>query len=53
MSAGILLPFSITTTSPGTKLAAGNFYYYPSRITNVSGGMKFLKASIMASDLAF
>lgn len=53
ISAGILLPFSITTTSPGTKFDAGNFYYYPSRITNVSGGIKFLKASIIASDFAF
>lgn len=52
-SAGILLPFSTITTSPGTKLEAGNFYYYPSLITKVSGGIKFLKESIIASDFAF
>jgi len=52
-SAGILFPNSITTTSPGTKSDAGNLIYYPSLITSVSGGMKFLKASIIASDLAF
>lgn len=53
ISAGILLPNSITTISPGTRLEAGNFYYSPFLITNVSGGMKFLNASIIASDLAF
>lgn len=53
MSAGIFFPNSITTTSPGTKSNAGNFYYYPSLITKVSGGMKFLNASIIASDFEF
>lgn len=53
ISAGILFPNSIITTSPGTKFEAANFDYYPSRITKVSGGIKFLKASMIASDFEF
>lgn len=53
MSAGIFLPNSTITTSPGTKSTAGNFYYFPSRITIVSGGIKFTNPSIIASDFLF
>lgn len=41
------------TISPGTRFYAWIFYYSPFLITNVSGGIKFLNASIIASDLAF
>lgn len=50
ISAGIRFPNSTITTSPGTNSVAYIFYWTPSLITKVSGGMKFLKASIMASD---
>lgn len=52
-SAGILFPYSTITTSPGTNSDAAIFYCYPSLMTKVSGGMKFLKAAIIASDFAF
>ena len=50
ISAGILLPNSTITISPGTKFSAGIFVYFPFLITYVSGGIKFLNASIKAAD---
>lgn len=53
MSAGIFFPNSIITMSPGNKSIAGSFYCFPFLITNVSGGMKFVKPAIIASDFLF
>ena len=50
ISAGILLPNSTITRSPGTRFSAGIFIYTPFLTTYVSGGMKFLNASINAAD---
>lgn len=53
ISAGIFFPNSIITKSPGTSSVAGSLDYFPSRITNVSGGIKFLNPAIIASDFLF